>query len=140
MRDIFDSNMLCHFKGPDRLHFSYGDGEGRYVFSLSLDFFNHLGNKQAGKKKSVGLISLVCLNLPPELRYKLEYMFLAGIIPGIHEPLLDKGNHYISPIINAFVELWSPGFGSVVRMVIRMEDWYAAQLLVLYVIYSLLRR
>ena len=108
MRDIFDGDMLRNFKGPDGLHFSLGDG-GRYVFSLSLNFFNPLGNKQAGKKASVGLISLVCLNLPPELRYKVEYMFLAGIIPGRHEPPLDRGNHYIRPIVDAFVELWSPG-------------------------------
>jgi hypothetical protein len=109
MRDIFDGGMLRNFKGPGGLHFSHGDGGGRYVFSLSVDFFNPLGNKQAGKKVSVGLISLVCLNLPPELRYKVEYMFLAGIIPGRREPPLDKGNHYIRPFVDAFVELWSPG-------------------------------
>jgi hypothetical protein len=109
MRDIFDGNMLRNFKGPGGLYFSHGEGEGRYVFSLSLDFFNPLSNKQAGKKVSVGMISLVCLNLPPELRYKAEYMFLAGIIPGPREVPLDKGNHYIRPIVDAFVELWSPG-------------------------------
>jgi len=109
MHDIFDGNMLRNFRGPGGHYFSHGDGEGRYVFSLSLDFFNPLGNKQAGKKVSVGLISLVCLNLPPELRYKVEYMFLAGVIPGPREPPLDKGNHYIRPIVDAFVELWSPG-------------------------------
>ena len=109
MHDIFDGDMLRNFKGPDGHYFSNSDGEGRYVFSLSLDFFNPLGNKQAGKKVSVGLISLVCLNLPPELRYKVEYMFLAGIIPGPCEPSLDKGNHYIRPIVDDFVELWNPG-------------------------------
>ncbi|PBK80990.1 hypothetical protein ARMGADRAFT_893123, partial [Armillaria gallica] len=81
MRDIFDGQILREFKGPDGLHFSIGNGEGRYVFSLGCDFFNPHGNKQAGKKKSIGILSLVCLNLPPDLRYKPENMFLAGIIP-----------------------------------------------------------
>ncbi|KJA19404.1 hypothetical protein HYPSUDRAFT_143849, partial [Hypholoma sublateritium FD-334 SS-4] len=97
MRDIFDGEMLRNFKGPDGEHFSCGgeDGEGRYAFSLCIDFFNPLGNKQAGKKKSVGLISLVCLNLPPDLRYKAENMFLFGVVPGPTEPPLDCLNHYL---------------------------------------------
>ena len=67
MHDIFDGEVLHNFSGPDGKHFSVGGEEGRYVFSLCVDFFNPLSNKQAGKKMSVGLISLVCLNLPPEL-------------------------------------------------------------------------
>jgi hypothetical protein len=109
MRDIFDGDMLRNFKGPNGLLFSQSNGEGRYVFSLSVDFFNPLSNKQAGKKVSIGLISLVCLNLPVELRYKTEYMFLAGIIPGPHEPPFDTSNHYLRPVVGDFVDLWSPG-------------------------------
>ncbi len=40
MRDIFYGQILREFKGPDGLHFSIGNGEGRYVFSLSFDSFN----------------------------------------------------------------------------------------------------
>ena len=69
MKDILDGDLLRNFKGPDGKHFSIGDGEGCYTFSLSVDFFNPLGNKQAGKKISVGLITLICLNLPLHLRY-----------------------------------------------------------------------
>ena len=58
MKDIFDGENLQNFKGFDGQHFSNGD-EGRYVFSLCMDYFNPLGNNQAGKKKSIGLISLV---------------------------------------------------------------------------------
>ena len=67
MKDIFDAEILQIFKGFDGQHFSAGGEEGRYVFSLCVDYFNPLGNKQAGKKKSFGLISLVCLNLPPDM-------------------------------------------------------------------------
>jgi hypothetical protein len=39
-------------------------------------FFNPYTNKQAGKKASIGIISLVCLSLPPDLHYKPENMWL----------------------------------------------------------------
>ncbi|KAF8874086.1 hypothetical protein BD779DRAFT_1397999, partial [Infundibulicybe gibba] len=84
LSDIFQGSIVQNFKGPDKkTHFSLsgGDGTGRYLFSLGFDFFNPLGNKISGTKLSVGLIALVCLNLPIELRYKPENMFLAGIIP-----------------------------------------------------------
>ena len=109
MHDIFDGEMLRDFNGPDGKHFSVGGEEGRYVFSLCVDFFNPLSNKQAGKKASVGLISLVCLNLPPELRYKPENMFLAGVIPGPHEPPLNALNHYLTPLIDDFLDFWNHG-------------------------------
>jgi hypothetical protein len=109
MHDIFNGTFLQGFHGPDRKHFSLGGGEGRYVFSLCVDFFNPYTNKQAGKKVSIGIISLVCLNLPPDLRYKPENMFLAGIIPGPQEPPLTATNHYLSPLINDFLDFWEPG-------------------------------
>ena len=125
MKDIFDGEILQNFKGPDGQHFSVGGNEGRYVFSLCVDYFNPLGNKQAGKKKSVGLISMVCLNLPPELRYKPENMFLFGVVPGPHEPPLDCLNHYLSYLIDELLKFWHTGicysrtntfyFGRVVR-------------------------
>ena len=125
MKDIFDGEILQNFTGPDGQHFSDGGNEGRYVFSLCVDYFNPLGNKQAGKKKSVGLISIVCLNLPPELRYKPENMFLFGVVPGPHEPPLTCLNHYLSYLIDELLEFWHTGirysrtnafyFGRVVR-------------------------
>jgi hypothetical protein len=108
MKDIFDGDMLRNFKGYDGQHFSISEGEGRYIFSLCVDFFNPLGNKQAGKKKSIGLISLVCLNLPPDMRYKLENMFLFGVVPGPKEPPLACLNHYLHYLIDEFLEFWFP--------------------------------
>jgi hypothetical protein len=74
-----------------------------------VDYFNPLGNKQAGKKKSIGLISLVCLNLPPEMRYKPENMFLFGIIPGPNEPPLTCLNHYLRLLVDMLLEFWYNG-------------------------------
>ena len=109
MKDIFDAEILRNFKGFDGQHFSAGGEEGRYVFSLCVDYFNPLGNKQAGKKKSIGLISLVCLNLPPDMRYKPENMFLFGIIPGPSEPPLTCLNHYLRPLVDMLLEFWHTG-------------------------------
>ena len=109
MRDIFDGEVLRNFMGPDGKHFSLGNGEGRYVFSVSVDFFNPLSNKQAGKKVSVGLITLVCLNLPPHLRYKPENIFLAGVIPGPNEPRGTAINHFLRPLVDHFMKMWQSG-------------------------------
>lgn len=110
INDIFQGSIVQDFKGPDgKKHFSLtgGEGAGRYLFSVSLDFFNPLGNKQAGKKISVGVISLACLNLPIEQRYKPENMFVPAIIPGPREPPLDSTNSYLRPLVTAFLEFWT---------------------------------
>jgi len=109
MKDIFEGDIIRNFLGPDGKHFSYGDKEGRYLFSLAVDYFNPLGNKAAGKPWSVGMVSLVCLNLPIELRYQAENMFLFGVIPGPKEPPLDCINHYLTPLVDVLQEFWSPG-------------------------------
>lgn len=109
MNDIFDGQYLRTFQGVDGNHFSLGNDEGRYVFSLCVDFFNPYTNKQAGKKVSTGIISLICLNLPPSMRCKPENMFLAGVIPGPKEPPLNALNHYLTPIVDSLIEFWQPG-------------------------------
>lgn len=109
MKDIFEGEIIRNFQDPDGKHFGLSREEGRYLFSLGVDFFNPLGNKQSGKKRSVGLVSLVCLNLPIELRYQPENMFLFGIIPGPNEPPLTCLNHYLVPLVDVLGEFWSPG-------------------------------
>jgi hypothetical protein len=109
MRDVFDGQVLQNFKAADGKHFSLGGDEGRYVFSLCVDFFNPFTTKQAGQKCSVGIISLACLNLPPEIRYKPKNMFLAGIVPGPREPPLNTLNHYLTPLVDDLLLLWEPG-------------------------------
>jgi Transposase family tnp2 len=106
LRDVFDGATLKGFPGPDGRLFLDGGDEGRYAFSLCCDFFNSLGNKKAGKSQSLGMIALVCLNLPPDLRYKPENMFLAGVVPGPQEPPLDCLNQYFSPLVTEFLEFW----------------------------------
>ena len=107
MNDIFDGQFLQDFKDREGNRFGRQAKEGRYVFSLSIDFFNPFTNKQAGKKVSFGVISVVCLNLPMSMRYKPKNMFLAGVIPGPKEPPLTL-KQYLSPLVDEFLAFWDP--------------------------------
>ena len=108
--DIFGGTIFRDFIGPDGLPFLPSKGsEGRYVFGLSVDAFNPFLNKQAGKKASSTAIYMICLNLPPSIRYKAENMYLAGIIPGPREPSLTQINHLLEPLVAELLELWTPG-------------------------------
>jgi hypothetical protein len=108
--DIFGGTVLREFLGPDGFLFLPSKGsEGRYAFGLSVDAFNPFLNKQAGKKASSTAIYMVCLNLPPSIRYKAENMYLAGIIPGPREPSLTQINHLLEPLVEELLELWTPG-------------------------------
>jgi hypothetical protein len=110
MSDIHDATTLRAFCGPDGNIFLDRPGtEGRLVFSLNVDGFNPLTNKTAGKKNSTGAIYMVCLNLPPSLRYKVENMFLVGVIPGPHSPSLHEINHLLKPLVDDLLALWRRG-------------------------------
>ena len=110
MHDIWDSPTLREFAGHDGQRFvGPNDREGRYVFSLCMDGFNPFHNKAAGKKYSAGAIYMVCLNLPPALRYRPENIYLACVFPGPHEPSMEQINHVLRPLIDDLLKLWHPG-------------------------------
>jgi hypothetical protein len=108
--DIFHRSTIRGFKGPDKkTHFSLAGGidAGRYLFAMSFDSFNPLQNLAAGKKISIGVITLSCVNLPIELRSEDDNMFLAGIVPGPSEPPLDAINPYLRPLVDVFLQFWN---------------------------------
>lgn len=109
-RDIWDGSVLRNFKGADGMPFVRREGGGRYVFMFSWDGLNPLGNREGGKKVSVGAIYMICLNLPAHLRYNRENVYLVGLIPGPNEPSREQLNNFIAPVIDDFVEFWSPGY------------------------------
>ena len=82
-------------------------GEGRLVFSLSVDGFNPYHKKVAGISATTTGIWLVVLNLPPHLRHLPEYICPLGFIEG--KPALDQVNHYLQLVVNDLKELWEPG-------------------------------
>ncbi|KAJ2912344.1 hypothetical protein MD484_g8074, partial [Candolleomyces efflorescens] len=109
-RDIWDAPGLRKLKGPDGTSFVDGNrGESRLVFSLNMDGFNPGGNREAGKKVSVGGIYMVCLNLPPSIRYNPENVFLVGIVPGPHGPSNDEINYFLKPLVDDLLDLWEHG-------------------------------
>jgi hypothetical protein len=109
--DVFDAEFLRTFQGPTpgRLFVDRPENEGRYVFALFFDFFRTEGMKINGASTSCGILSAVCLNLPLDIRYKPENMYIAGIVPGPSEPHTTELNHYVRPIIDDFLVSWERG-------------------------------
>jgi hypothetical protein len=110
VKNPFEAQFLRSFGGPmpETLFINRGE-EGRYAFALHVDFFNPEGMNVRGASTSCGIISMACLNLPLDIRYKPENMYLAGIIPGPKQPSLENLNHYIRPLINDLVDAWERG-------------------------------
>lgn len=105
-----DAKFLRSFLGQDgELFCATSDNEARLTFALFVDFFATEGMKERGPHTSSGIVALACLDLPIEIRYKPEYMYLVCIIPGPHEPTMAQLNHYIDPIVTVMLEAWQNG-------------------------------
>ena len=110
MHDIWDGSILQNFNGPDGQPFMQPSrNEGRLIFGLNVDGFNAHGTSNSGKALSIGGMYMVCFNLPPELRYSAENVYLVGIIPGPDEPSTSEVNHVLRPLIDGLLVLWQEG-------------------------------
>jgi len=108
LRDFWDGSAIHSFMGPDKLLFAEGPaGELRLVFAISMDGFSPFGKTNASV--SVSAIYLACLNLPVDIRYRIENIFLAGILPGPHKPSIDAINHALTLIVHQVLPFWEPG-------------------------------
>lgn len=108
--DVWEAQFLREFQGPTPgTRFVDRGDEGRYGFTLNVDFFNVEGMRIRGASTSAGLISMACLNLPPEIRYKPENMYVAGIIPPPDQPKDIDLNHYVRPVVDDLADSWTKG-------------------------------
>ena len=111
MWDIKDGTRVKELSGPNGA--TFWDGlkwrELQLLWSLSIDWFDPWGNKAVGKSTSTSPIAMACLNLPPSLCYKLENLFLVGIIPGPKEPSVEEVGHFIEPIMDMLDRSWRDG-------------------------------
>jgi hypothetical protein len=106
---FWDGEFVRTFKGPDGKLFIDRKQESRLLFAFNVDFFNVNMVLRRNASTSCGIVSMACLNLPADIRYKPEYMYLAAVIPGPHEPQLNKINHYLRPLIDELIYFWNPG-------------------------------
>nr|GAT44655.1 predicted protein [Mycena chlorophos] len=109
VNNVFEAEFLRTFEGPvpEQL-FINREGRMRLAFEILLDFFNPHGMRKRGNHDSVGILALVNLNLPEDIRYKPEFMWLS-ILLGPHEPDHDQIGGYLRPVIDKFVEGWKRG-------------------------------
>jgi len=127
MADIWDGTVWNEFPETEDGGGIFTKTSGNLVFSLYLDWFNAEGTSSRGSHNSIGSITLICLNLPPAKRYKIENIFVFGVIPGPREPSLEQINHVMLPLVSELQSFWKgvrfpstalhPG-GRVIRAVI----------------------
>lgn len=110
-RDFWHGSALGTFLGPDNstLYVDVPQGETRLIFSLAVDGFNPYQSKTAKQTVSCTAIYMVCLNLPPHLRYLPENMYLVGVVPGPTKPSLDELNHFLRLLVDDLLPFWNPG-------------------------------
>lgn len=96
MSDIWDGSMWRSFKLDGKI---YTQSSGNLVFGFFCDWFNPYG-KQSARHISVGILLMVCFNLPPDIRYDTHNLFLYGMIPGPREPTSEQMEPFLSPLID----------------------------------------
>ncbi|KDR83008.1 hypothetical protein GALMADRAFT_238766 [Galerina marginata CBS 339.88] len=101
LTDIISSQVLRGFQDASGRPFLRDDGsELCLVWAFAADWFNPHSNKASGKAVSTGVMAMICLSLPPTLRYLEENIYLVGVIPGPREPALDAINHFMTPLMH----------------------------------------
>lgn len=112
VNDVWGGSYVRNFLRHRVPFFSGGDpskSEGRYLFSLGIDWMTAHSSGPARKAWSIGAIFLVCLNLPKSERFKMENVCLVGILPGPLKTKLGPLHQILDLLVDEFVELWDTG-------------------------------
>lgn len=71
------------------------------LFGIFVDGF-----RTSGASNSSGSVTLVCLNLPGEIRMDMENLHLITLFDGPSEPGTESWQNYLKGIVDEFKELW----------------------------------
>ena len=80
LQDIYDGSVWKKFMEIESVPFL--STPFNFAFSLNVDWFQPFKHTQ----HSIGVLYMSVLNLPRDVRFLAENVFLIGIIPGPHEP------------------------------------------------------
>lgn len=111
--DFWDGTAIRNLRGPAGHNTLYMDTSTahphtlRLVYALTGDSFNPFQSKPGKGSVSTTGLYLVCLNLPPHLRYLPENVYFVGAVPG--KPSLQQMNHFLSLIVDDFLPFWQNG-------------------------------
>ena len=100
MTDVFHGQMWKDLRDDNGMNFL--SQKNHYGLFLNVDWYKPYKNQ----KYSIGVIYMVILYLPREVRYKRENVILVGLIPGPTEPPLTI-NSYITPLVFELLKLWN---------------------------------
>lgn len=109
MRDIWHGCGLAELKRADGdVEFFPAQGQDLHLaFSLGVDGFNPYTQKVAGVTASAHVYLLICLSLPPEIRYEPDNIYIYGVFPG--SPNTERSNNIISPLVTCLLAFWTTG-------------------------------
>ncbi|CAG8667897.1 10619_t:CDS:2, partial [Acaulospora colombiana] len=87
----------------------FDDHHLHICLGLYLDWFAPRGNRLGAAHYSTGVMYLIILNLPPDIRHHSDYL-CPIFIPGPQEPTTDGLNHLLGPIVSQLDRLFHEGF------------------------------
>jgi len=109
MKDVMDGSYPSQLKDVNGKPWRRIQGtESHLTLALFVDWFQPHSGKHH-EQTTVGAIYLICLDLPPHLRYQTEYIFMLANIPGPKEPVKEQLSHLLDPIVDQLLELYVKG-------------------------------
>ena len=98
--DIYDGHVWKSF-----VKMGFLSDTNNYALQINVDWFQPYKRRS---NISIGVIYMVVMNLPREVRYKQENLIIVGIIPNLpKEP--DTLETFLRPLVEELKTLWMPG-------------------------------